>query len=129
MEKNPNLQNLQYTYTSTTTNVTYAPNQQTNNNSSVALSDEDVTDLVARMKKRGMSDKMVEEVELTFGADVSVKAKQAYNIVKAISNSNSQKKACVKIYPKLSDKHNFGVVLDAISMNSTKSEVKKELGL
>jgi hypothetical protein len=100
--------------------------------SSSSLSDDDVTALCARMKKRSVSDQMNEEVQMCFPSSgtVSVTADQAYKIIKTFTNGGeNQEKACIAIYPHLSDKHNFGKVLDACILNNSKTEVKKKLKL
>jgi len=91
-------------------------------------SDNDVSDLIARVKKATFSSDMVNALKLGVNGRFFT-SQQAFKIVKTFSFDGDQKAACLILYEHLSDKNNVSVMIDALTFSSTKNAVMKELKL
>jgi len=90
--------------------------------------DNDVSDLITRVKKATFSSDMVAALKLGVNGNL-FSSQQAFKIVKTFSFDGDQKAACLILYEHLADKNNVSVMIDALNFSSTKNEVMKQLKL
>jgi hypothetical protein len=92
------------------------------------LSEEEVEGILQRMLSASFKDKMIEELRIST-KEVFLTANNAAKLVKIFTFADAQEIACMILYPRLTDPHNVGALLESCTYNSTKNEVKKKLCL
>ncbi len=93
-----------------------------------AMSAENFTKLLKGLKAEAFDDGKASFVA-TFAVQARLNCEQARELLKVFSFDEGRIKSAIVLYPRLTDPENFFTTLDAFSFDSSRTEVRKKLGL
>jgi hypothetical protein len=109
----------------------YTKTPMTNNGVSIKpwMTEKDIVCLLLRLKQATFPENMIIQLRNALLLGIQLTAKQAQRLLKVFNFDSDKKTACLIIYNNLFDKQNIDVMLEALTYDMSKKEIKKALGL